>query len=130
MGHVVVDDVRNSVNINASRGKVSGNEDQRLTFLEILQDSRTRVLRFVTVDGCGWNVAFIEIFGDAVGSVFRTCKDEDSANRATNQNVAQQRDLLLILNMHHLLLDKIAGGRSGVVRRYVDANRLVKQFVC
>ena len=57
----VVDDVLQFINIDPARGDVGCDEHTRFLQLEIIERALPGILRFVAVDGFGFDVVFLEV---------------------------------------------------------------------
>src|ERR1700677_1436485 len=68
---VVVDDVRNVLNIDAARRNVGGNQDAVLTVLKALQRCRTLRLAAVAVDHIRIVAKLLQLLADAVSAMLR-----------------------------------------------------------
>ena len=75
-GHVVVDDVRDRINVNAARGDVCGDKHARLAFAEAAQGRFAFTLRAVCVDAIGFVLARAENVREAFSPAPRARKDE------------------------------------------------------
>ena len=83
---VIIDDVRDLVDINAAGGNVGGDEYLHLARLEALERERASILTLVAVDRPGLNANAVELLDNAVGAVFRSRKDERSIHVVVSKN--------------------------------------------
>jgi hypothetical protein len=76
VGHVVVDHVRQRLDVEAARRDVGGYQHAQLVVLEARQRAHARVLALVAVDRIGLDTAFLELLREAVGAVLGLGEDQ------------------------------------------------------
>ncbi len=117
-GKLVVDHVRDVLDVESARRDIRGDQDGRLVGLELLQRARAGVLALVTVDGHGANSRAHQQFGDLVGAMLGASEDQCAGDRGGSQKMREQLRLVSrfdqIDRLPHLL-----GGRGHRVHLYV-----------
>lgn len=112
-GQVVVDDVSDVGDIQATSGDSSSNHDRSLSSPEGMQGVLTLPLGAVTVDGGGRHVVAVEEVAEHVGHTLGLDENEGEAelvSRLTGQDIEKDAALVVVLNVFDLLGDVLAGG--------------------
>jgi hypothetical protein len=110
--HVVVDDVRHSVDVQSAGGHVGGDEDAQTSVTEALERALALSLGHVAVDGAGPEAALHEVFAEAFGAALGAGEDDDLAALRLDEDVVEVFHLLLAaVDVHHVLVD-VLGGRA------------------
>ncbi len=94
---VVVDDKLDVVDIQATGGDVSGDEDRGAAFSKLSQDPVALLLLFVSVDAHGGVALPTHESGQVVGLTFCFNKDEDFVVRLTSDFFQEPGKFLLLL---------------------------------
>ncbi len=68
-GKVVVDDMRDVIDIEAARGNIGRDQNGRATAAERIKRARASVLRFIAVNGIRVNARSLELARKAIGAV-------------------------------------------------------------
>ena len=68
VGQVVVDDVRQGLDVDAASGDVGRHQHAQLVVLEAAERAVARILALVAVDRVGLDAALVELVGKAVGA--------------------------------------------------------------
>ena len=93
-GHVVVNNVRDTVDVDASRCDIGRNQHLYLEFAKRFQRSLSRVLCFVAVDcGC-WDSGTIKLLGEPVCAVFSSREHNRLADAIFIQDLFQFVDFV------------------------------------
>ena len=79
LGQIVVDDMRDVIDVDAARGDVGSDEYTAITIFEALERVIPLALRAVSVDGGDFVMAPFEKFGKPVGSLFGGDEYEERA---------------------------------------------------
>ena len=123
---VIIDDMRDLVDINAARGNVGGDEHLHLARLEALERERASILTFVAVDCPGLNANAVELLDNTVGAVLRSRKDERSIHVVVSKDAFEECGLVL----PHDEVDRLHDGFSWRCnRRRLHEHRVSKQRV-
>ena len=101
LGQLVVDDVRDAVDIQPAGGDVGGHEHGRPVRLEGIQRALPHVLAFVAVDRRGANAGADQVFHDFVGPVLGAGEYERSREGRVLQEVREQVRLVPRLDEVH-----------------------------
>ena len=89
-GEVVIDDVRDAVDVDAAGGDVGGDEDAEGAAAEVVEGLEALILGAVGVEGAAGDVEGVEAAGDAVGAVFGAGEDEDAGEGGVFEEVAEE----------------------------------------
>ncbi len=89
-GKVVIDDVRDAVDIDAAGGDVGSHEDPDLAGFEFLQGAEALVLRAIRMEGGGADLAALEPAGDPVGAVLGAGEYEHGIERGIAQQMGKE----------------------------------------
>ncbi len=112
IGHVVVYDVRDVLDVDAAGGDVGGDEDAVLAGREAFEGGGPLRLRAIAVDGVGVVTEALELFGDAVGAVLGAREDEKGA-LLFRQHLVEQAEFLILHDGIDAELDLIGGLGGG-----------------
>ena len=110
VGALVVDDVRDVVDVDAARGDVGGHEDIDLAGAEGAQGLLTGSLAEVAVDGADREPPLGELVACLLGAALRAGEHHDELAVLGLQDAGQQLDLVHGVHAPHVLLDGIDGG--------------------
>lgn len=113
VGQIVVEHVRNVVDVDASAGDVCGDEHVHTALLEILQGLGARRLRLVAVDGFSVDVLLFELSGKPVGAVLGPGKHDGTADALLVDELNEQAALVRFLHEEHVLLNAVGGDLLG-----------------
>src|SRR5581483_11224694 len=110
LGHVrqvVVDDVRQELDVEPARGDVGRDQHAQLVVLERLERARARVLRLVAVDRVGLDLRAPELLREAVRPVLGLGEDEHLRPVVALDEVLEQRALPLAVDRVGDLRDQL-----------------------
>src|SRR4051812_9059095 len=93
VGEIVVDDVRNSGDVNAARCDVGGHEHAKCAGLEAGECTFTSTLGLVAVNRFRGYRGPGELFGHAVSAALGLGEDQCSCNRSIGQQMGQKSAL-------------------------------------
>ena len=79
---VVVHDMRNTVDVDATRGDVGSHEDTDLALAEFIKGTQALVLRSIGVNRPRRDTRLLKASGDAVGPVLGPSEDKHLIERA------------------------------------------------
>ena len=94
VGHVVVDDKLDVVDVNAAGHNVGSHKDVHLSRLEAVHDIVALFLQEVAVHGFGVITEALECDGDVLGVDFLSNEDDDSLRLALTEEVLDDAQLL------------------------------------
>ena len=104
VGHIVVDHVRNVVDVQTAGGNVGSDQDRQSIGLEMRKHALSRCLALIPVNGRGLNSLTQQASNDLVGPVFRSRENQRaSAGRVCRKAREQQRLLFRFDKVHGLL---------------------------
>ena len=119
-GQIVVDNVGDIGNIQATSGNSSGHENRADTVSELLQGLLTLALSAVTVNGVGAHVLVDEEIRERVCHALRLNEDEcETAVTVSVKDVEEHRALVNVLDVFNSLSD-VLGGRADTADRQED----------
>ena len=109
-GHVVVDDVAQSGNVDAPRSDVR--RDQHLAFaaLEGIQRRLTGVLALIPVDGHRFDALALQLADNAVCTVLCAAENERVLNIGAAENLREQVLFIHLIHIIQVLVDFLDGG--------------------
>ena len=113
-GKIIVDDVRETFNIQAAGGNIGRHQNAAVSGLELCQRTCSCPLGFVTVDGHRVKPGFFQIADNAVASVLCTGEDEGVGDIVLLENGGQQMLFVGFIDIIHVLFDGLYGGRDGI----------------
>ena len=120
-----VDDVRQLVDVQTTRGDVGRYQNAHTAGFEISQRFGARVLALVTVDGHSAKAVLVQVFGQTVGAVLGTGKYQNLFPCTGRDQVRQQGTLMTGRQAEYALLNTLD---RGVGRRDFDALRVAQQL--
>ena len=126
VGQVVVDDVFQTVNINASGGNIGGHQNAGGLLLKIAQRVLPGILRLIAVYGFCRNLALLQHTHYLIGPVFGTGKDQYRTDGLIFKHFLQEVDLVGFVHKINKLIDGLGCGRCG---RHLYLHRLMKNGV-
>ena len=89
-GQLVVDDVRQGIDVEPARGDFRRDEDRHLAVLEVVERADALRLALVAVDRGGGDAVALELLGEAVGAVLGAGEDERLVDAADLDELAEQ----------------------------------------
>ena len=118
VGHVVVDDDVDALDVDAARDEVGGDEDALVALLEGLVPGESLLLAHAAVDGDGWEVALGEELVEVGAPLDRLGEDD---HLVEHERVEEVVELAVLLSLGELdvVLDEAVEGELGLV---VDVN--------
>jgi len=121
---VVVDDVGESIDIDAACGHLGGDEDPHAAILEVIEGGDALRLRAVAVNGSDADAVTGQLAGQSIGPVLGAHEDERRGDAVAGDEVAERRPLVRVLHAEHDVLDQ----RSCRVRgRDLDRGRFLEE---
>ncbi len=129
IGQVIIEDVRNIVDVQTTRGDIGCDQHLQLVATETFQHTFAGILIQVTVDGFGWDSAHDEFVGESRGLGAGAGKDQRAVNGFDLEQAGQRVGLVVLVDKVIALLC----GRKGE-RALLDDDRLrgaheaVRQF--
>ena len=118
---LVVDDVRQRLDVDATRGDVGRDEDRHAAVLEVGERADTLGLALVAVDGGRDDAVLRELERQPVRAMLGAREDERLVDPAARDEVAEELALPLAVDGDHELADEV--GRR-VARRDLDRGRV------
>jgi len=106
LGHVVVDDVRDARDIEATLCDVSGYEDTDRATFEAVQRLCALRLRLVGVHSRGGDLCPLEMPDYSVGAMLRSREDQNGVHVRLPQQLDEQRALLFARHRIHGVCDR------------------------
>src|SRR5690606_6604634 len=129
VGQLEVDHVRQLVNVQTTRGNVSGNQHHDLAIFETGQSTGTSRLALVTVQGFGGHAVFRQFFSQTVSAVLGAAEHQNLIPAAFADDVAEQIALVRLFRQNHLLGNQFVGGVAGSNGHFVRVvERTAGQF--
>ena len=104
---LVVDDVRQLLDVEAARGDLGRDEDRGAAGLEVVERPDPLALALVAVDRGRGDAVAGELLGEAVRAVLRPGEDERLLDAAGPDEVAQQLALALAVDREDELRDEL-----------------------
>jgi hypothetical protein len=104
-GKVVIDDVRDAVDVNTASGDVRRDEDTNRAVLEILQRAQSLVLGTIRVERAGADALLLEFAGDFIRAVLGAGKEQDHVKAGLAQQMQQQIHLQIVAHFVNELRD-------------------------
>ena len=126
VGEVVVDDVRQLVDVDAAGGDVGGDQHLQAGVLELGERARARALALVAVDGERGDSVVAELLGQLVGPVLGAREDEHLEPVLRPDQMRKQLALAVAIHRMHGLRDHFDGR---IAPRDLDQRRRVEQVV-
>ena len=126
VGQLVVDHVRQLVDVQTAGGDIGGDQDAYLVGLEVSQGLGAGVLALVAVNRGGRQAVLVQVLGQAVGTVLGAGEHQHLFPGAEGDQVRQQGTLVRGRDTEHALLDALD---RGVRRRHLDALGIMQQLV-
>src|SRR5690554_77002 len=126
VGQVVVDDVLQTVNINASGGNIGGHQNAGGLLLKIAQCILPGILRLIAVYGFCRNLALLKYTHHLIGPVFGTGKDQYRTDGLIFKHFLQELNLVGLVYKINKLIDGFGCGRCG---GHLYLHRLMKNGV-
>ncbi len=123
---LVVDDVRQRVDVDPSRGHLGRHQHREPAGLEVGQRANALRLALVAVDRRGTDAIVLELGGESAGAVLGPGEDECLVDSATPDQVAEQLALALPIDRVDDLGYQLG---SDVPRRHLDRRRIVEQTI-
>ena len=108
-GALVVDDVRDVVDVDASRGDVGGDQDVDLAVTEGTQSLLAGALAQVTVQRADGEAAGGQVLAQAGGGALGTAEDDGAAATLRLEDAGDDLDLIHGVNAVDDLLDRVDG---------------------
>ena len=102
-GAVVVDDVRDTFDIDAACGHVGGDEDVDLAFTKAVERLFTGNLGHVTVKRRRRKATFLEVIGNALRSALGAREDDDPTGAFGLQDAGDDFGLVHVMGLEHEL---------------------------
>lgn len=127
-GEVVIDDVRDAIDVNTASGDVRRDEHTNRAALEILQRAQALVLRTIRVQSPGADAALLEFAGYLVCTMLGAGKEQDHVEAGIAQQMQQQIHLQIVAHFVNELRD--GRGRIGAaanLHRFGVALKLICQ---
>src|SRR5690554_3542816 len=120
---LIVDDMSNARNVNAARGDIGCHQHARLAIAEIVERALSCTLRLVAMDRLSDDARLFKLLADAIGTMFRPCKDDDAGKVGVVQKLCKKLALALSIHMEDALVDPVNGNDLGCD---FHANRIVQ----
>ena len=121
--HVVVDDVRDVVDVDAASSDVCRDDDVDLAIRQALDDCLAGGLAQVAVDRVGGEAARVEVAGELGGPCASAREDEGRVELLGHQDLAERVGLLIRRDLDPALIDVRRGQSFGLD---VHADRIVE----
>ena len=121
LGEIVIDHVRDAVDVDATGRDIGGDQDRDVAVLEALERTLTRALGLVAVDGGGADVRSVELLDELVRPVLGAREHERAVDALGAEDMLEERTLVALRDMVDRLLDLLGGRR---LRDDLDPNRV------
>jgi len=130
LGEVEVDDAAETVDVEAARRNVGGDEDRQRAALEVGDDAVARVLTQVGLQRGGAVALALELKGELLDAVLGAAEDEGravlSGSRRAQQR-AQHGGLGAGRNVVEQVLDRLGAGAGGLARVDLHFGRVLEE---
>lgn len=123
---IVIDDERDSFDVDAACGDVGGDQDPDVAGAELFEGAFAGGLGFVAVDGGGADAVHVEVFDQFVGAVFGAGEDKDETFAVAADCVNEQFVFVSFIDVADVLVDSFGGGGG---RCDGDLDRVVEELV-
>ncbi len=123
---VIVDHVRQVINVQSARSDVGGHQYAYLIALELMQRLGARTLRFIAVDGGGGEAFAIELLGKAISAMFGAREHQHLLPLVGAHQMLQQRALVALVHRVDGLVDGLGGS---VARCHINACGLAQHLL-
>ena len=123
VGKLVVDDMWQPIDVEASRGNICGNQDPDPSGLEVAERPSARGLRFVAVDRDGIEPISRQLLRETICAVLRSREHEHLPPLTYADTVRQQLALAGAIHGMHELTDVV---RRGISWCDLDLNRRIQ----
>lgn len=124
IGQLVVDHMRQLLDVEPSRGDFGRHERRDLVGLEVGQRPDARALTLVAVNGGSLDAIRLELLRQPIGAVLRACEHQHLEPVLGVDQVRQQMPLVLFLYTIDLLVNAIGGG---IARGYFDPGGIAQE---
>ncbi len=104
LGARVIDDVRDTGDVDAASCHIGSNKDVDLAFAEPIERLLAGLLRHVAVQRRSLETAFGQIIGDPLGGAFRAREDHDTTRAVGLQDASHHFGLVHFVRLPHELL--------------------------
>ena len=109
-GKVIVDDVRDIVDVESSGGDVGGDQNLDEIVFELFEGALALALGLVAVNGLGFEATLDEFFGKLFHAVFGPAEDKHFFEIGIVQDVVQNVDFVHAFDLHDVLLHIFGSG--------------------
>ena len=113
VGQIVVEDVRDTVHIDATAGDVGGHKNGNVPGFECIKRSSSGPLRFVAVDGSGINAGLTELFHQPIRAVFGSGEHDAAMHLLVNDDINECTPFVGLFHEHHVLFNAVHGDGFG-----------------
>jgi hypothetical protein len=120
---IVVEHVRDVVDVDATAGDVGRHKHVNSALLEVAQCFRASRLRFVAVDGFSIDVCILKLPNKPVGAVLGAGEHDGTTNAFFVHKLDEHASLVGLFDEEHLLLDAV---RGHFLRTHVHRQRVVQ----
>ena len=107
--HVVIDHVRQLLDVEPSGRNIRRYEHAKFAVLEALQGARARVLALVAVDGVGLDAVALELLGEPVGAALGLAEHQHLAPVARPHEMREQVALAILRHRVRALRHQLGG---------------------
>merc|ERR1719278_2196712 len=107
LGHVVVENNIDPLDVHATPEEVGGHEDPLLEILELLVSGESLLLSHASVDGNGWEILLYEELGQRNTSLHGLDKDDDLVEFQHIEQLEQFPVFLRVLQLDVVLLETV-----------------------
>jgi hypothetical protein len=121
VGNVIVDDMRNAVDVDAASGNIGGDEDARLAIAEGGEHALALRLRLVAVERLCGDPRAAERTHQLVGAAFGAGKDDGAFHRLLPQYLGKHGGLAAAFDVDDTLAHPFGSGGDG---RHRDLGRI------
>jgi hypothetical protein len=124
--NVIVNDVRDPVDVDASSGHIGGDEHLNVVASKGFQGADPCVLRFVPMDRgrCDADSAAVKFFRQLIGATLGPGEHKGSVDVRTVENLFQQRQFAAAVDEIHPLFNLFEAGLLG---RHIHVQRISQQ---
>ena len=109
VGQVKIDDMRDIVDINATRGNIGGDQQTQLASFKVRQSALALWLAFIAVNGAGADACFFKALYHLVSAMLCACEHKSAVDRWIFHQLLQQHLLVRRINKNNLLLNPLGG---------------------
>ena len=124
---VVIEDMRDAVDVDASAGDVGSHQNWNVSFFERREGTGSGSLRFVTVNGSGIDTGLVELFDQTVGSVLGSGEHDATMHLLVDDQIHQSPAFVRLSHKHNMLFNAVNGDRF---RAHIHRDNVAEKTSC